>query len=148
MSYAQLEKVLDIKERSILEYDRESLRQRISAGARWVDSIQTKQATENVPMKMRTTTGFPTQRRPLMRKLSIVLDSEIDEWFSGIGITIRVIANTLERVARSKRLLYTWKEAFILKLSELRGTDLICYTIDLVLDAALVRYKIRKYLPI
>lgn len=51
--------------------------------------------------------GFPTQRRPTQRPLSLELMEIIEAWFQESGIRISSIADTPEKVIMSKQMLYT-----------------------------------------
>ena len=90
---------------------------------------------KTVPIRQRETSGFPTTKRPINRKLSEASEQEIDEWFEQSEITIGKIADSPEKIALVKRLLYTWKDAFIKKLEELTGSTLVEHTIELMPDA-------------
>ena len=50
---------------------------------------------------------FPTQRRPVKRKLSSEREEIVEAWFATSEITIDTMADTPERMLRAKRLAYT-----------------------------------------
>ena len=79
--------------------------------------------------------GFPTQRRPTQRTLSTDSRETIEAWFRESGITIGIMADTPERIQAAKQLAYTWKDCFATSVRDIKTTDLIKHSIDLVPNA-------------
>ena len=88
---------------------------------------------------------FPTDRRPQQRDLSEAEFSVIKAWFEASGIHIGAVAATEEQQYRAMRLLYTWRDCFALTVKDIKPTDLIEHSIDLVLDAKPVKGTLPKY---
>lgn len=91
--------------------------------------------------------GFPTQRRPVQRKLSTAPLDEVEAWFQDSGITIGIMADSTERIEKAKRLAYTWKDCFAKHIRDIKTTDLIEHSIDLEPNAKPVRGTLPKYTP-
>ena len=88
---------------------------------------------------------FPTQRRPELRALSDDPEEMVDSWFTKSGITIGAKADTPEKMSRAKRLMYTWREFFATSVREIKPTDLIEHSIDLLPNARPVQGKLPRY---
>lgn len=99
------------------------------------------------PMSLRTTYGFPTDRRPQLRKLTDAPQDAVNDWFEDSGITIGTVARTKEQQGAARRLLYTWKDCFAKSLKEIRPTDLIHHSIDLKPNAIPVYKSAPRYTP-
>lgn len=104
-------------------------------------------ATSSRPMPLRSTHGFPTLRRPQLRPLSTEDQAVVDNWFLESKITIGSVADTETKQLQARRLLYTWKDRFVKSLKEIKPTDLICHSIDLVPGATPVYGRMKRYTP-
>ena len=71
----------------------------------------------------------------------------IEAWFKGSKITIGPMANTAEKMERSKRLLYTWKDYFAISIRDIKATDIIKHSIDLESNAKPIKGTLPKYTP-
>jgi hypothetical protein len=69
----------------------------------------------------------------------------IDEWFDRTGMTIGEVADTPQRRDKVKRLFYTWKDCFALRMTNIKATDLVEHSIDLQPGARPVRAKLPRY---
>ena len=85
---------------------------------------------------------FPTSRRPTERALSTDSDEAIERWFWRSQIHIGPVADSPERLAKAKRLFYTWRECFAESLRDAKATDLIEHSIDLEPGAIPVTGKV------
>jgi len=56
----------------------------------------------------------------------------IEEWFGRTGMVIGEVADTPQRVEMAKRLFYTWRDCFALRMTDIKATDLIEHSIDLM----------------
>ena len=97
------------------------------------------------PITQNKATHYPVTRRPVPRPLSDTSQSIIDEWFSESKINIGDVADTPEKVARARRLLYTWKDCFATSMRDVKPTDLIQHSIDLVPNAVPIVRKPKRY---
>ena len=61
------------------------------------------------------------------------------------GITIGPKADTPERIKRTQRLLYTWKDCFAANVRDIKARDLIEHSIDLEPNAKLVKGSLPRY---
>jgi len=91
--------------------------------------------------------GFLIERRPTQRELSFDPLDVIEAWFQDSGITIGVVADTLERLEKAKRMLYTWKECFAKIVRDIQSTVLIEHSIDLEPHAPLSKISLPRYTP-
>ena len=89
--------------------------------------------------------GFPTERRPMQRPLSDASPELIEAWVASSGITIGPKADTPERIERTQRLLYTWKDCFAVNIRDIKATDLIEHSIDLEPNAKPVKGTLPRY---
>lgn len=71
--------------------------------------------------------------------------ANINQWFNDTGITIRKIADTVEKQNLSERLLYTWQDCFAKTLRDIKPTDLIGHSINLKPNAHSSYSKIPCY---
>lgn len=78
---------------------------------------------------------FPTIRRPKKQEISTDVEDVVNKWFESSKIQIGSIADTPGRVAKAKRLFYTWKGCFAENVCDVKATDLIEHSIDLVPEA-------------
>lgn len=101
----------------------------------------------NPKYSLGTGQGFPTQRRPKPRELSDEDIHIIDEWFNKSGIAIGRYADTAERVVMAKRLAYTYRDCFATTIRDVKATDIIEHSIDLISEAKPVRGTLPKYTP-
>ena len=100
------------------------------------------------PMSLRTLHGFPTRRRPQLRALDMETDQEqIDAWFAESEISVGTVADTPERIAKVRRMLYTWRDCFAKTMCDVKATDLIEHSIDLTPNAKPVYTPIKRYNP-
>ena len=97
------------------------------------------------PMRMRSTVGFPTLRRPMPVIISTDSNDQVDEWFENSGITIGGIADSPERQAKARRLFYSVRDCFVKYMKDVKPTDLIEHTIDLKPGAEPVCMKLKRY---
>ena len=105
--------------------------------------------TATLPTKYALGKGdrFPTERRPTHRPLTTAPSEVIEAWFLGSGIEIGAMADAPERVEKSKRLLYTWRECFATSVKEVKPTDIIEHSIDLEPNVRPVKGTLPKYTP-
>ncbi len=89
--------------------------------------------------------GFPTERRPVQRQLSTEPMEITEAWFNASGITIGEMADTPQRVRKTKQLLYTWKDCFATSVRDIQATDLIEHSIDLQPNAKPVKSSLPRY---
>jgi len=109
-------------------------------------ALQVKQPVPtNVKYGLGKGHGFPTERRPKQRSLSLAPVDTIEAWFTESDITIGVKADTSAKIALAKQLLYTWRDCFARSVREIQPTDLIEHTIDLIPDARPVKGRLPKY---
>jgi hypothetical protein len=95
--------------------------------------------------RFRKTAEFFTKRRSQKRELSIENQTIISEWFNVSNITIEKAAKTSEQRARAKRLLYTWRNCFAMKMSNIKTIDLIEHSIELKSNAKSMKERILRY---
>ena len=94
--------------------------------------------------------GYPTERRPsaFRRELSDAPADVIEAWFAAEKIPIgEAVQKDPEKMERVRRLLYTWKDAFITDTAKMVGTDLVMHTIPTWENAVPVRAKAKLYTP-
>jgi len=109
-------------------------------------ALQVKQPVPtNVKYGLGKGHGFPTERRPKQRSLSLAPVDTIEAWFTENDITIGVKADTPAKIALAKQLLYTWRDCFARSVREIQPTDLIEHTIDLTPNARPVKGRLPKY---
>lgn len=77
--------------------------------------------------------------------MSIDNQDIINEWVSCMGLTIRPVVDTSECQDQVVRLLYTWCDCFATSCIDIKATDLIEHSIDLILDACPIKAKLLKY---
>ena len=70
----------------------------------------------------------------------------IDVWFKKNDITIDFMTNTIEKVIKTKRLLYTWKNCFAINVKNVKIIDIIEYSIDFESNAKFIRNTLFKYI--
>lgn len=87
----------------------------------------------------------PTDRRPKPRPLSEASNDVINSWWLESQITIRPKADTIERLQKIKRLLYTYRDCFAESVKDVKVTDLIKHSIDLVPNAHPMKGKSPRY---
>ena len=82
------------------------------ADTNWTPPVDLKPITPTATPKYALGQGekFPTERRPTQRPLSEAPSEIIKAWFEESGITIGQKADTPERIERTRRMLYTWKD--------------------------------------
>ena len=83
----------------------------------------------------------------MQRTLSTDSRETIEAWFKESGITIGIMADTPERIQAAKQLAYTWKDCFATSVRDIKTTDLIEHSIDLVPNAKPVHGTLPKYTP-
>lgn len=88
---------------------------------------------------------FPTDRRPNPRPLSEASNDIINSWWLESQITIGPKADTIERLRKIKRLLYTYRDCFAESVKDVKATDLIEHSIYLVPNAHPVKGKSPRY---
>ena len=97
------------------------------------------------PIVLRQSAKFPVERRPTRRELSEDPQERIDDWFKNSGIEIREAADTFERQASARRLLYTWKDCFIKRIRDIKPTDLLYHSIDLRPKVKTQKSRVPRY---
>ena len=88
---------------------------------------------------------FPVDRRPQRRKLVAVDQAVINQWFDDSGITISSMADIMEKHNLSKKLLNTWQECFAKTLRDIKPTNFIKHSINLMLNGSPSYSKIPRY---
>lgn len=81
-------------------------------------------------------------RRPLQRPLSQESQSVVDNWFEKTGIILGDAADSPEHQDQARRLAYTWKDCFALSLDEIKTTDLVSHTVELLPNV--LPYRLRQ----
>ena len=114
----------------------------IDQGA-WKEEVQPRAQ----PIALRMVTQYPVTRRPQLRPLSQTAIEDVRQWFESSGITIGPIAATDQQREAAQRLFYTWKDCFAVTMRDVKPTDLIHHSIDLIPNAIPVYHKIGKYTP-
>ena len=87
------------------------------------------------------------QRRPQPRDLTTAEQATVDAWFEDSGIVIGTGADSPQRVTMAKRLAYTWKDCFAKTVRDIKATDIIEHSIDLMPDAKPVKGTLPRYTP-
>ena len=82
--------------------------------------------------------------QPQPRRLSNAIKAAIAAWFMASEITIRSMPDDLKRVDSARRLLYTGKDCFVKTMRDVRPTDLIEHSINLIPDARPVYAPIKR----
>jgi len=137
---------LTAKEERVIANDRNWMRRQAEYGNERY--LSTESIPAMVAMTQRIAGDFPTTRRPMKRQLTKAPIQEVDAWVESSKITVGSIADTAERREYAKRILFTWKDCFITKLSELRATDLIEHTIVIQGDPTPPKTRLGKYTPL
>ncbi len=88
---------------------------------------------------------FPKSRQTEKHDISIDPDEAVEKWFQSSRIQVGSIANTAERVAKTKQLFYTWRDCFAENVCDIKATDLIEHSIDFLPKARPVMGKVPKY---
>ena len=94
--------------------------------------------------------GYPTDRRPkaFRRELSTAPADVIEAWFAQVKIPIgEAVRKDPEKMEKVRRLLYTWRDAFITDTAKMVRTDLVIHTIPTWETAIPVRAKAKLYTP-
>ena len=73
------------------------------------------------------------------------MEDVVNKWYESSKIQTGPIADTPRRVAKAKRLFYTWKGCFAENVCDVKATNLIEHFINLVLEARPVMGKVPKY---
>ena len=94
---------------------------------------------------LNTKNDFPTQKKSIQRELNNENMNVIEKWFEKNEITIKLDADTEERMTRAKRLIYIWKECFAITIRDIRATNFIEHSIDLISNAKSIRDTLPKY---
>ena len=81
-------------------------------------------------------------RRPQQRELSDVSDAAIESWFGKSQLMIGEAADTEEKKARARRLLYTWQDVFAFSMEDIVATDLVEHRV--VIAPGAVPYRLRQ----
>lgn len=88
---------------------------------------------------------FPTDYWPTHQALLMDPQKVIDNWIQWMGINIRPAVDTLEWQDQAACLLYTWHDCFAISCTDIKVTDLIKHSINLVPDTWPVKAKLPKY---
>lgn len=80
--------------------------------------------------------GFPTTRRPCSHRQAAPAENltgndkiAMEEWFSKFPDIIGDMADTAERVAKARALIWTWRHLFVTDVRDMPATDLIIHRI-------------------
>jgi RNase H-like domain found in reverse transcriptase/Integrase zinc binding domain len=97
------------------------------------------------PLVMNQVMKFPVERRPQRRELSTAPQEEVEEWFKKSEITVGDIADTPRKQDDARRLFYTWRDCFVERIRDVKPTDLIQHSIDLLPNARPKKEKMQRY---
>jgi hypothetical protein len=95
--------------------------------------------------KFRKTAKFSIKRRSQLRTLSEADQITVDEWFNVSSIIIEFVAKTSKQKAKARRLFYTWRDCFVMKMTNIKITDLMKHSIELKSEFRSMKNKIFKY---
>lgn len=77
--------------------------------------------------------GFPTTRRPGQYRRELKAcpegDKDFDAWISRFPQMIGELVDTPEKIQKAKSLLYTWKDAFVESIRDMKFTDMMTHRI-------------------
>jgi hypothetical protein len=96
--------------------------------------------------RFKKTIDFSTKRRSQKKLLSNENTSIIHEWFNVSSIIIEKTIKTSKQRTKAKRLLYIWKNCFVMKMSNIKIIDLMKHSIKLKSKSRLVKSKIFRYI--
>ncbi len=82
------------------------------------------------------------QRRALSEKSQDI----VNKWFNVSDIIIESVAKTSEQQAKVRRLFYTWRDCFVMKMIDIKITNLIEHFIVLKSRFKFVKEKIFRYI--
>lgn len=94
------------------------------------------------PLTQRSHGRPEVKRRPQQRQMSRESQTIINSWFETTGITIGNMADTPERVAKARRLCYTWKDVFVMTIVDITVTDMVKHSI--VTDPNVKPFRLRQ----
>lgn len=90
-----------------------------------LDQVAHKEYKLKELISMRRIGRFLVSKWLQLCEISAESQHVIDEWFNKSGITINIIADTIEKVQIIQRMLFTWKNCFARNLREIHATNLI-----------------------
>jgi DNA phosphorothioation-dependent restriction protein DptG len=88
---------------------------------------------------------FSTKKRSQQKKLSDENSTMINEWFNTLNIIIDVTTKTSEQKRKTKRLFYTWRNCFFMKMTNIKITNLMKHFIVLKSNSKSIKKRIFKY---
>jgi hypothetical protein len=104
-----------------------------------------KKKVEQKSYKFKKFTTFSTKRRSQQRELSTKNLKKIEEWFNVSSIIIKFMIKTSNQKKKTKRLFYTWRDCFVMKMTNIKIIDLIKHLIILKAKIKSIKDKISKY---
>jgi hypothetical protein len=104
-----------------------------------------KRSTKQKSYKFRKFTIFSIERRSRRRDLSTESLTIIEKWFNVSSIIIEFMTRTSKQKKKIKRLFYTWRHYFAMKMIDIKITNLIKHSIVLKSEFKSMKSKISKY---
>ncbi len=104
-----------------------------------------KKSAEKKSYRFRKFTAFSIERRSQRRELSIEDQTVIEKWFNVFDIIIESMIKTSKQRKKIKRLFYTWRNCFVMKMIDIKIIDLMKHSIIFKSKFKSVKKKISKY---
>jgi hypothetical protein len=95
--------------------------------------------------KFKKTAKFFIKRRSLLKTLSEADQITVDEWFNVSNIIIEFVTKTSKQKAKAKKLFYTWRDCFAIKMTNIKIINLMKHFIKLKSKFRSMKNKISKY---
>ncbi len=109
------------------------------------NTIKSKKNQEHESYRFRKSIKFSTKRRSQKRDLSIDDQITVNEWFNVFDIIIESMIRTSEQQNKVKRLFYTWRDCFAMKMTNIKTTNLMKHLIVLKSGFKFIKEKIPRY---
>jgi hypothetical protein len=110
------------------------------------ESNISKKSVKQKSYRFRKLTAFSIERRSQQRELSTENLKIIEEWFNVSNIIIEFMIKTSNQKKRVKRLFYTWRDCFVMKMTNIKITDLMKHSIVLKSKFKSAKDKILRYI--
>lgn len=86
-------------------------------------------------------------QRPQQRALSRESQAVVDKWFNAVRIAARSGCKTIEQRDMAAQLVYTYRDLFATQLADIKPTDLLEHTVNLMPNAIPYRLQQPRYTP-
>jgi hypothetical protein len=110
------------------------------------ESNTSKKSEKKKSYKFKKFTTFSIERRSQRWKLNIENQTMIEKWFNVFNIIIEIMIKTSKQREKVKRLFYTWRKCFVMKMIDIKIIDLMKHSIVLKSSFKLIKEKISRYI--